>query len=228
MASFVRSWQSLCGRNDLQSGANWYCYVIAHNQFVYIEERSNEPLWHYSSASLHTNKELKIVFIAATSTGTYQACLIQATYSMFNTVHTIHTVYTTCSWWMIILVIYKLDTIVQFIRFKHTHNLKMSSLFSALLVPLPLQIWPIVNHALKSVSIIIFGIFIHIFVECQSATYSIYHTHPPVHHLGDGMDKFALSRLFSIIQVSTAGTHKGLNVWVYLVQSSNCVCAWTL
>ena len=29
-------------------------YVIAHNQFTYIEERSNEPLWHYVTVhSLH-------------------------------------------------------------------------------------------------------------------------------------------------------------------------------
>ena len=36
-----------CGWNVLQSVVDWFCYVFAHNQFAYIEERSNEPLWHY-------------------------------------------------------------------------------------------------------------------------------------------------------------------------------------
>ena len=35
-----------CVQNVLQSVFNWYCYVIAHNQFAYIEECSNELLWH--------------------------------------------------------------------------------------------------------------------------------------------------------------------------------------
>ena len=39
--------EDLCGQNILQSVVNWYCYVIAHNQFTYIEECSNEPLRHY-------------------------------------------------------------------------------------------------------------------------------------------------------------------------------------
>ena len=37
---------------DFQSVVNRYCYVIAHNQFGYIEECSNEPLWHFLSSSL--------------------------------------------------------------------------------------------------------------------------------------------------------------------------------
>ena len=38
--------EGLCGQNVLQSVVNRYCYVIARNQFVYIEEHSNEPLRH--------------------------------------------------------------------------------------------------------------------------------------------------------------------------------------
>ena len=38
----------LCGHKVLQAVVNWYWCVIAHNQFAYNEERSNEPLWHYT------------------------------------------------------------------------------------------------------------------------------------------------------------------------------------
>ena len=48
--------KGLRGRNVLQSVDNRYCYVIAHNQFAYIEERSNEPLRHYAWESvIHTS-----------------------------------------------------------------------------------------------------------------------------------------------------------------------------
>ena len=43
--------KGLCGQNVLQSVVDWYCYVIPHNQFAYIEERSNEPLQHYACAT---------------------------------------------------------------------------------------------------------------------------------------------------------------------------------
>ena len=36
--------EGLHGQNILQLVVDWLCYVFAHNQFAYIEERSNEPL----------------------------------------------------------------------------------------------------------------------------------------------------------------------------------------
>ena len=44
----MKAKEGLRGRNVLQSGVNWYCYIIVCNQFAYIEERSNDPLRRYT------------------------------------------------------------------------------------------------------------------------------------------------------------------------------------
>ena len=46
LLSNIASYGQLILTNVTVPVAVWYCYVIAHNQFTYIEERNNEPLWH--------------------------------------------------------------------------------------------------------------------------------------------------------------------------------------